>query len=54
MIEEQGKMIVGLKTDKVENESTIAYLEEKKATLERDVALKNKVVAEIEQKLSAT
>eukprot|EP00347_Sterkiella_histriomuscorum_P012772 403367281 len=54
LIEEQATDIIHLKVIKAENENKIHLLEEKKATMEREVNLKNNLVAEIEKRMKET
>ena len=54
LIKDQTGEIIKLKTRCTDNESKIELLEEKKNTLEREVALKNKLVTEIEVKMRKT
>jgi len=54
LIQEQTKEIMELKSVKAENESKIGVMTEKISTYERDVALKNKLINGIEQKMKET
>lgn len=53
-IEEQSTDIIHLKTIKAENENKIHLLEEKKATMEREVNLKNNLVQDVEKRMKET
>lgn len=54
MIDEQSAEILKVKTKNTEQEARIELLDEKKNTLERDVTIKNKLIADIENKMKKT
>ena len=53
-IEANNSELIQLKTQKAEHEAKIELLEEKKATLEREINLKNKLVQDLEARMKRT